>query len=54
MEKVELPLPPRVYKIEIVVDDEDIDGDKLQWLLEEAGQIREIKMTGFEKPKYLY
>lgn len=33
----------RVYYIEIVVTDPDVDKKKLRWLLEEAGDIQQIE-----------
>jgi hypothetical protein len=33
----------RVYYIEIVVTDPEVDKNKLRWLLEEAGDIQQIE-----------
>jgi len=54
MKESKPPIPDRVYRIEIVVSDPDTNGKKLRWLLEEAGEVRDIKMIGFPIPKYSY
>ena len=33
----------RVYRIEIVVTDPDVNEKKLRWLLEEAGDVQRIE-----------